>query len=183
MRDATPGLRQGDDLRTAAARVRAEWRADEEQWATAAHEQWRHTRTLLDVARDHLHRGDTIALRWAGAPAPVTGRVLEVAGDALALDTVGGQVHVPLGAGVPIAWRVVERAVHGGRRSGDPLTFRARLLELESAGAAVAVAAFDDEVLCGTLRVGRDHVEVAAADVTWVVALSAVRWVRVLAPG
>lgn len=170
-------------LRVAAAAARAEWRVDEEHWAGAALEQWQHARTLVDLARDHLHRGDTISLRWPGSAVSLTGRVTAVSDDALAVDAFTGRVDVSLAPGLALAWRVVEQATRGGSRGDEPLTFRARLLELEAIGAPVDVAALDDEIVRGAVRVGRDHVQVVGGDARWVLALSALRWVRAPAPG
>ncbi|MFI5046346.1 MAG: hypothetical protein ACHQIG_04730 [Acidimicrobiia bacterium] len=169
-------------LGTAAAAVRADWQADEEHWTAAALEQWRHGRTLTDVARDHLHRGDTISLLWAGCSIAVTGRVLGVSDDALAVETSGSRVDVHLAPSTAIAWRVVERAERGGCRGLALGTFRARLLELEAGDDPVDVALDGDDTLHGALQVGRDHIVVHTPGGEWVVALSAVRWVRVPAP-
>jgi len=169
-------------LRAAAADAREEWRADEQHWSAAALEQWRHTRTLLDLARDHLHRGDTIAFRWPGATVAVTGRVIGVSDDAVAVATFAGRVDVALAPGTVISWSEVDSATRGGSRGIAPLTFRARLLELESLTCEVDVAHLDGEVVRGVLRVGRDHVQVVAPDATWAIAVSALRWVRESSP-
>jgi len=169
-------------LRAAAAHAREEWRADEQHWSAAALEQWRHTRTLVDLARDHLHRGDTIALRWPGATAAVAGRVVGVSGDAVAVATFAGRVDVALAPGAAISWRIVESATRGGSRGITPLTFRARLLELESLACEVDVAHLDGEIVRGVLCVGHDHVQVVAPGASWMIALSALRWVRESSP-
>jgi len=169
-------------LRAAAAHAREEWRAEEQHWSSAALEQWRHTRTLVDLARDHLYRGDTIALRWPGEAAVVTGRVIGVSDDAIAVATYAGRVDVALAPGTAISWRIVESAARGGSRGIAPLTFRARLLELESLTCEVDVAHLDGEMVRGTLCVGHDHVQVVAPGATWVIALSALRWVRESSP-
>jgi hypothetical protein len=183
---ASPG---GTSFASVAAAARAEWRADEEEWAAAALEQWRHGRTIVDVAQQHLHRGDIIAIDLdgsrpdasgaSGASHVLRGPVIGVADDVIALDTVGGRVDVALHPGVPIAWRVVERVPHGGGR-GLPLdSFRARLLELEAARQVVEIGATTVDVMHrGCLTVGRDHVVVDDDDTSWLLALSALRWVR-----
>jgi len=169
-------------MRATAAEARADWRADEQHWSSAALEQWRHTRTLVDLARDHLHRGDMIALQWPGATAAVAGRVIGVSDDAVAVATFAGRVDVVVAPGTAISWRVVESATRGGSRGIAPLTFRARLLELESLACEVDIAHLDGEIVSGVLRVGRDHVQVVAPGATWVIAVSALRWVRESAP-
>jgi len=60
----------------AAGALRAAWRAEEAEWSRAALERWEHDRTLADVLRDCMHRGDTVAVDvdaqvFAGAVASV----------------------------------------------------------------------------------------------------------------
>jgi len=183
----------------AAAAARAEWRSDEEEWAAAALEQWRHGRTLVDAAREHLHRGDTIAIATAGSRLPPTGVVIGVADDVIAIESRGPladvhladvrRVDVHMVPGAPIAWRVLHRAAHGGTRGIALGSFRARLLELEMTGARVELgASIGEDQHRGSLTVGRDHVVLVDADDhdedprTWVIALSAVQWVRPATP-
>ncbi|MET0628598.1 MAG: hypothetical protein ABW033_09090 [Acidimicrobiia bacterium] len=180
----------GASLASVAAAARAEWRADEEEWTAAALEQWRHGRTIVDIAREHLHRGDIIAVELDGSLPGVRsgsrvlqGSVIGVADDAIALDTLSGRVDVALHPGASIAWRVVERVRDGGGRGLLLNSFRARLLELESAGQPVAVGATTvDMIHRGRLTVGRDHVVVDDDDAWWVIAFSALRWVRAVSP-
>ena len=77
---------------------------------------------------------------------------------------------------IPLAFSVVERARAGGRTGARTASFRARLLELEAAGAPVTVAtAIGPDTYVGTLSVGTDLVVIAtSAGVETVVALSAV---------
>ena len=132
------------DIGDAAAVVRAEWRADEEEWTRAALERWRHDRSLLDVLRECMHRGDTITV----CPGSVTftGRVEAVGDDLLALAAPDGRVDVQCHADAPLVVRIAERARTGGTRGDAVTTFRARLLELEMA---------EGEVEIGTRAVGR----------------------------
>jgi hypothetical protein len=177
----------GASLASVAAAARAEWRADEDEWTAAALEQWRHGRTVVDLAREHLHRGDIIAIELdgsrSGARRALQGPVIGVADDVIALDTLSGRVDVALHPGVPIAWRVVERVPDGGGR-GLPLdSFRARLLELEAARQPVEVGAMTvDGTHRGCLTVGRDHVVVDDDDTSWLVAFSALRSVHAAPP-
>jgi hypothetical protein len=159
--------------------MREEWRTEQEAATDDAAEQWRHSRTLLDLARDHMHRGDRVTITVAGHRA--VGEVVEVAGDRIALldDSLPGDAHrvdVHVVESVPLILRVVERARAGGRSGARTATFRARLLELEAAGGPVAVAsAIDSELFVGRLSVGTDLVIVASASgVETVIALSAV---------
>jgi hypothetical protein len=164
----------------AAARARAAWRDEEQEWTAAAFEQWRHARTLVDRAREHLHRGDTIALVLPGAHGPLAGQVTGVGADVVVLQGPGRAVDVRLAAGAAIAWHVVHRARHGGTRGRTVESFRARLLEREAAGEPVEVATSLHDGRCyGHLTVGRDHVVLDDADgTTTVVALDAIQWVR-----
>jgi hypothetical protein len=154
--------------------MREEWRAEQEAATRDAAEQWRHSRTLLDLAREHMHRGDRVAITVAGHR--TVGAIIEVASDRIALldETVRTDVHVT--DAVPLAFGVVERALAGGRTGARTASFRARLLELETAGAPVAVAtSIGPDPFIGTLSVGTDLVVVAtAAGTETVIALSAV---------
>ncbi|HEX5588267.1 MAG TPA: hypothetical protein VFZ17_13225 [Acidimicrobiia bacterium] len=164
------------------AAARAEWRADEEEWSAAALEQWRHGRTLVDVAREHLHRGDVIAIDLLSPSPSLQGAVIGVATDLIAVDAFTGRVDVHVAHDAPIAWRIVERVADGGTRGLDLDGFRARLLELEAAATRVEVGvATSDAPQRGLLTVGRDHVGLEDRDASWVISLSALRWVR-LAP-
>ena len=159
--------------------MREEWRTEQEAATDDAAEQWRHSRTLLDLARDHMHRGDRVVITVAGHRA--TGEIVEVARDRIALlDELSPgaalRVDVHVADSVALTMRVVERARAGGRSGTHTATFRARLLELESAAAPVSVAtAIDTEMVVGALSVGTDLVVIAsAAGVETVIALSAV---------
>lgn len=159
------------------AAARAAWRADEQAWTATALAHWHHGRVLADLAREHLHRGDVIAVTWPDAPTTFTGTVIGVGIDSFALDSATTRVDLRLGSTSPLVWRVVQRAPEGGTRGHAVDSFRARLLELEATGAIVDVG-----VGTGALTVGRDHVVLERADVdtTTVVAFSAIRYVRLL---
>src|SRR5262245_4577981 len=118
------------EVADAAAAAAAQWRADEEAWAAAALAQWRHQRSLVDVAREHLHRGDTLTVSWSDTSTTFTGAIVGVGTDLLALSAVGARVDIALGSHVPIVWRVVRRARDGGSRGHALDSLRARLLEL-----------------------------------------------------
>ena len=144
-------------LGNAAAEVRAEWRADEEEWTRAAVERWQHQRTLLDVIRECMLRGDTIALRLGHIT--FTGLVQAIGDDLVALDARDGRVDVRVDEHTPLVMRVHERARAGGTRGGAVTTFRARLLELEMDGLDVEIGAgAAGGVVGGQITVGRDHV-------------------------
>jgi hypothetical protein len=162
-----------------AAEARAAWRDDELEWTAAAYEQWCHGRTLVDRAREHLHRGDRVAVVARPGAAPLAGRIVGVADDVLALGTAGGRVDVRLRADCVVAWQVVDRARSGGSHGVAVDGFRARLLELETAGAPVEVgASVLDGVARGQLTVGRDHVTVDDGSTLTVIGVGAIDWVR-----
>ena len=168
------------DLGAAGAAMREEWRAEQEAATRDAAEQWRHSRTLLDLARDHMHRGDRVAITVAGHRA--VGAIIEVASDRIALldgsdDGARSDVHVT--DALPLAFSVVERARSGGRTGARTSSFRARLLELEAAGSPVVLAtAIGPDPFTGNLSVGTDLVVIATgAGTEFVVALSAVAFV------
>ena len=159
--------------------MREEWRVEQETATRDAAEQWRHSRTLLDLARDHMHRGDRVAITVAGHWA--VGTIIEVARDRIALldDTsveMAARTDVHVTDALPLAFSVVERARSGGRTGARTASFRARLLELETAGAPVVVAtSLGPDPFTGTLSVGTDLVVVAtAAGNETVIALAAV---------
>jgi hypothetical protein len=166
------------DLALAAA-VRAEWRADELEWTRAALEQWEHERTLADVLRACMHRGDTVAFEFPART--FVGVVTAVADDVVRLATTDGSVDAQVGPTCAFLLRVVEPARAGGQRGDETIaTFRARLLELEGAVTRVGVAARTDE-LAGRLGVGRDQISVVDRDgVRRYVPIGSVTWVRPL---
>ena len=167
-----------DDLAVAAA-VRAEWRADELAWTRAALEQWEHDRTLADVLRACMHRGDKVALEYPGRT--FVGVVAAVGDDLVRLATADGSLDAQLGPTGVLLLRVVEPARAGGHRGDETIaTFRARLLQLEGAATRVGVTASTDE-LTGRLCVGRDQVSVVDRDgVRRYVPIGSVTWVRPL---
>lgn len=160
--------------------ARASWRADEDEWTAAAYEQWCHGRTLVDRARDHLHRGDTLVVELRSSQ-PVTGIVIGVAPDVLALRAAGGRVDVRFGRDACLAWHVARHARHGGSTGIVLDGFRARLLELESSGRSVELgASVGTSAWRGRIAVGRDHVAVLDDDgaTAGVIGLHALEWVR-----
>ena len=167
--------------------MREEWRAEQESATRDAAEQWQHSRTLLDLAREHMHRGDRVAITVAGHRA--VGEIIEVARDRIALldnsagaDSAGAdgrRVDVHVTEAVPLAFSVVERARAGGRPGARSATFRARLLELETAGAPVVVAtSLGPDRFTGIVSVGTDLIVIATpAGAETVIALSSVAFV------
>jgi hypothetical protein len=161
-------------LAARAAEVRAEWRTEEEEWTRAEAERWVHRRSLADLAREYLHRGDTVEVT-AGACA-FRGTLSRVGRDWLQVLSGAGGVDVALSGGVVL--RRVERAAAGGcRDDGSVATFRARLLEYEASGVEVVVGAWSTTAeFVGRVAVGKDHVVLAGAGVE--TALRQIAWIR-----
>lgn len=158
-------------------RVGPEFRAEAEESERQAAAAARRRRTLADVAGQLRSRGDRVAVALPGRV--LTGVVVYVGEDFLALATPGGQADVPLTQ--PLTLRVVDPARGGGVgvRTGPP-TLRARLLELELDGGQVELAAFPlGDVHRGRLTtVGRDHVVVTDTQGDqWYVAMGAIGYV------
>ena len=169
------------ELTTAGAAMRAEWRTDEEEWTRAAFERWQHGRTVLDVARASMHRGDTVGMILPGWR--VEGVVTSVGEDILQVTTAAGDggITVHVDADVPLALRVVRRATSGGVRGDRELvTLRALVFALEAAGTVVQVGtAATPDALTGTLSVGRDQIAVRDRDgIETYVPTRWVTWVR-----
>jgi len=157
--------------------MREEWRAEQEDATRDAAEQWQHSRTLIDVAREYMHRGDRVAITASGHRS--VGVVIEVADDRIALLERERRTDVRVSDAVPLMMNVIEKAREGGRTGTQTASFRARLLELEMTGERVALAtSVRPDPFVGRVRVGTDHVVMAlAGDTEIVVALSTVAFV------
>ena len=83
-------------------------------------ERWEHERTLLDVLRDCMHRGDTVALAFASVT--ITGVVTAVGRDVTLIASPDGCVDVPVDARMPAVLRVVVPARGGGGRGDATVT-------------------------------------------------------------
>ena len=163
------------ELAHAASSARAEWRREEEEYLRAAEEHWAHQRSLRDVVRELMHRGDTIAITLGLTV--LAGRVVAVGDDWFELDGPAGRTDVRLDAS-DLVVRVLERAPGGGcRGDAGSRTFRARLLEHEMAGGPVVVGFRDGEAR-GELVVGRDQVCVGAPPLGTYVPIRAVTLIR-----
>jgi len=158
----------------AAGAVRAEWRADEEEWSRAALEHWEHGRSLADVARDCLHRGDPVtvafpSIAWSGV-------VVGVGHDVARIDAVAGPVDVRLAADAPFVLRVRAGSTPPARHGAAVTTFIARLRELDGTEVNIGTSG---AVLEGRLRVGRDQLRLTDADGACAyVPTGSVWWVR-----
>jgi hypothetical protein len=175
-----PELFDDGELRVSAASVRAEWRADEDEWTRAAYEQFEHGRALVDVARACMHRGDRVS--FLVGDVTFTGTITAVGPDTARVQ-VGAEaddvVDVHLGVATGVVLRIDEHARAGGSRGDGDLTFRARALELEAVPVVLVGMGLAGLVLGGQLRVGRDHVRIVAVDGTEThAAFACVSWLR-----
>lgn len=162
-----------DPDRTAfAAQLREEWRREEDELASAAHEQWQHGRSLAEVAGDWMAHGNVVNVSWGGFS--FRGSVVEVGPDRVALHTGAGQVDVRLGAQSVFS---VEPASAAGRAPVAGVSMRARLLEYETSGEHVTVQAPGVEAR-GPVTVAADHVIVESGEILRVIPLPAIEFVR-----
>jgi hypothetical protein len=163
-----------DDMGEAAAALRAEWRAEEERWSRAALEQWEHGRTLADVARDSMHRGDTVTFAY---PAVVwTGTLRAVGSDVARLDTGDTRVDLRLAPDAPFVLRTRPRRDDGCRGVATVTTFTARLRKLDGTTACIGTSRGEIE---GTMRTGRDQVRITdGTDGAAYVPAASIWWVR-----
>jgi hypothetical protein len=165
--------------------LRAEWRTEEEAWARTAAQRWVSGRGIADVAREYAARGDHVVVDVGSRV--FSGAVCAVGDDCI--DLVVGRavvsVHTALTDGrplvaAPITIRRSSRALAGGLRVPPARPFRARLRELEGAGAHVRLGVYAPaSEHTGRVVVGTDHVVVGetvvpAAWIAYVVAVSAV---------
>jgi hypothetical protein len=175
-----------DDLEPIFGAAREERRAEEEEYTRAAVRQWARHRNLVDVVREHQHRGDAISVQ--SGDIVFVGVVDAIGRDYVKLRTEGGSVDIRLASSspsdatpAPVLVRIVSRARRGGcRAEADAQSFRARLLEYEAdeVEAVVGAPTFGAE-LHGCVVVGRDHIVVRDRDggQTYV-PLGCVAWVR-----
>jgi len=150
------------DVVALSASLRAEWQAEQAALTHEAAEEWLHGRTLVEIARECLHRGDRMrATVWSQQ---FSGEVLEVGTDLLALRTTSGRVDVHLHPAVPVVLQP-ERARRGGSRGVAATgSFRGALLAREASGAVVIGTTIAEHPFEGRLIVGRDHVCVVDGD-------------------
>jgi len=167
-------LLESDTVSDEAAKVRAEWRADEAQWSRAALERWEHGLALVDVLRACAQRGDTVTFEFPSVT--WTGRIVGVGADIARVEAGDASVDVHLAADAPFVLRTRPGPHSGDRARAAVATFAARLRELD--GTAVSVGAPTGS-LEGSLRVGLDQIRLTRADcgVSYVPSAS-VWWVR-----
>lgn len=166
------------ELAAAAARDRAERRAEASDWERLGAQHLLRERRLPDVFVELLHRGDGVVVEVAGRR--FRGTVVHTAEDVACLATAAGEVDVHLT--VPLLLRVVTRVQEGGRsRSPAGDSFKARLFLHEASGARVEVGTVvDGEPVTGVVAaVARDHLVVRDRDdITVYVPLHAIGYVR-----
>ena len=179
----TDGNEHGDhpdhpDLIGVAAELRAEWRAEQEAAAADAVAYWRHDRALTSWLRDRMHAGDRVEVRVVGRS--FAGLVEEVGDDLCAVRGGSGRVDVHLGAGIPIAFELVERAHRGGARSMSRRRFRDALLARDGQlGVRVGTLA-EPAGVEGAVFVGRDFVSIVTrAGTETAVPIAQIAWVAV----
>jgi hypothetical protein len=142
--------------------LRAEWRAEHEALTNEAVEEWLHGRTLVEVVRECLHRGDRVRATVHGRH--FTGDVLEVGTDLVALRTPDGRVDLHVHTSIPLVLQP-ERVRHGGSRGVSVSgSFRGALLAREADPVVVVGTTVFDEPFEGRVVVGRDHVCVVDGD-------------------
>jgi hypothetical protein len=143
-----------------AAFVRAEWRAEAEDWSRAALEHWEHGRELVDVLRESMHRGDAVTITspsvtWSGSLSAVGVDIVRV--DA---GTTSVELRVTPDAPFVVRTRAGSHT-DGTRGDATVTTFTARLRELD--GTFVCIGTWVGP-LEGTLRVGRDQLRLIDRD-------------------
>lgn len=159
MRDLLESDAVSDDWSDGVAAVRAEWRADEEEWSRAALEQWEHGRGLADVARDCMQRGDTASFTFASVT--WSGAIVAVGHDLARLDAGTRPVDVRLAPDAPFVLRVRPGSADPERHDGTVTTFVARLRELDGTEVYIGTST---GALEGWLRVGRDQLRLTDRD-------------------
>ncbi len=172
-------LRESTRLGDVGAAARAAWRADEEEWTRAAFEAWEHERALVDVARDCMHRGDTVALLMSQRV--FSGLVLAVGDDFVRVGRAKDYVDVRMGAHAQFILRVLTPAQAGGSRGTTGMaTFRACLLQLEVDGVEVELGVHATlDAMVGLIHLGGDHVRLEVGDGGRAyVPIGSVSWVR-----
>ncbi len=137
------------------AEVRSEQQAYE---AMALAAEWR-ARSLVDVARELVVRGDVVEVALPGMH--LSGTVVHAAADHLVLRSARGPADVVLAA---MSWlRVVRRMRDGGLLPGrGAASLRARMTEHEVAGVTLEVLLRDGDRVVGTVDAAAvDHLLLA----------------------
>jgi hypothetical protein len=143
-----------------AAVVRAEWRAEAEEWSRAALEHWEHGRELVDVFRECMQRGAPLTITFPSVT--WSGVLAAVGADTVRIDTGTTNVDLRVAFDSPFVVRLRD-GVHGEGTRGDlsVTTFMARLRELDGTTVYIGTSVGPLE---GSLRVGRDQLRLTDGD-------------------
>jgi hypothetical protein len=174
--DRLPGADDPDLVRLGQV-FRDELRAEAQAYEALAAKDLLRRRSLPDVARELVHRGDRVQALTGSTT--FAGVVTYAAGDLVCLRTPAGAVDLRLTG--PLALRVVERVRTGGLPTGrGPAGFTARLHEHEASGVLLELGCPSLGDLRGRIEaVAVDHVVLREADgQRCFVALRALAWVR-----
>jgi hypothetical protein len=145
------------DMLATASALRETWRAEQEAAAVEAVDDWRHRRSLRDLALEIVHRGDPVVAILEHVR--FFGEIEAVGRDLLAIRSVLGRVDIHLHDSVPLMLQVGERIREGGaRESLDDGDFRSSLAARERFGEVTLGCTLSPEPFDGTLVVGSDHV-------------------------
>jgi hypothetical protein len=169
---AAPNLTLGE----VGGQMREEWRAEQEQAATDAAAQWRHSRKLSDWLTERMHAGDRTAV--VAGMQRFTGTVEETSDDLVSLRGMFGRVDVHIGPGLPVSIAIENAAHEGGERAKSSRSFHEVLLERDGRDDLTIGTVQEPEGLDGTLHVGADFVSVVTRmGLETVVPLAFVTWV------
>ena len=163
MTDQGDGLEAHPDLGAAGATMREAWRAEQEAATKDAVEARAHRQTLQDRFREHMHRGDRIAVTVAGQR--IAGVPEEIGDDLLAVRTLSGRVDIHLSADDPVLVRDRRETTRKAAtavpipRAGASV---GALLAREQEAQATIGTIFDADGIEGQLVVGTDHVVIVA---------------------
>ena len=137
------------------AQMSAEIRAEQAEYEAMAHQAELRVRTLPDVAREMMVRGDRVEARTGGEM--MTGTVSHVGSDYVVLGGARGQMDVVFGPLVLL--RTVERVRSGGTPPGrGAKTLRARMTEHQTMLTPLDVLLIDGLVESGrVLAAAPDH--------------------------
>jgi hypothetical protein len=140
--------------------VRAEWRAEAEEWSRAALEHFEHGRELVDVLRECMQCGDALTITYASVT--WSGMLSAVGVDIVRVATGTTNVDLRVALDAPFVVRTRAGAHSAGSRGDTTVTtFTARLRELDGTTVCIGTPVGPLE---GRLRVGRDQLRLIDGD-------------------